>query len=229
MSGGYECEDSAAKAVRKLAADVSENMTNRVNDLKRKFARMNETQGLEERRLNGEVLRLTKMLEDLRAQTHTLIERRASVQGIREKDVQELARLEADNQQLQAQIEGLAQTNARLLELKADAEGKRDSLQTKLLVMRKKHEAKITELKSAGESYRRYMGIDISRVKDRALKLEFFYLGAECYLVIDFSTGGAITDCVPELNLEKLNYMFKEGGDFYEFIRSVRNEFRMRV
>lgn len=229
MVGTYEHDDSPTKTIRRLVKEISENLSVKTNNLRRQAARMREDHVLHERRACEEVVRLSRMLEELKASNQTLINRRQAIQDIIRKDEEELARIEGENESLQVQLKELQHLNKKFGDARGESEDKYGGLQARYQSLKSKYDAKMREQKLVNHNFKTYLGIDIFRIKDRALKIVFHNLGAECYVIIDFSMGDCVSECVPDLNLERLNFMFREGGDFYRFIRFVRAEIRKRL
>lgn len=226
MGNSYEHDDSASRATKRMVANITENFNSKTNELRQRVAQLNKLQAQESLRMSGDISRLNKVLEDCKAENHALLARRQAIQSMKEQDATELSRLDTENTGLQAQVRDLSAANLKLKDRKAECDQRLQGLQSRLQAVRTKHDAKISKQKLVNEKYKKYLGIDVYRLKDHVLKIEFMNLEVDSYIIVDFNSDLHITECVPELSLEKLNFMFNEGGDFYEFIKFVRKEFQ---
>lgn len=220
---------SSARAIRKLADEISSNLCSKLERLKIRINEIRETQMLQERRSQLEIGRLTKLLEESRTKNLTEINRRQELQELLAADEEELSRLEAENQTLQSQVKELLSTNRKLAGRKEEGEQRLSALVSRLQAMKAKHESNLEMQKRLNQEFRTFLGVDILRARDKTLKIVFSHLGVESYVIIDFNKESCVDECVPELNLEKLNFMFKEGNDFYKFIKFVRTEIKKKL
>lgn len=229
MVNAYEHDDSPTKTIKRLVKELSENLNGKTSSLKKQTAKIREDHMLHERKACEELARLNKTLEELKISNQALINRRQTIQDIICRDEEELAKIEGENESLQGQVRELQLSNKKFSDSKNESSDKHNNLQARYQALKNKYDTKIKEQKSMNHNFKVYLGVDIFRVKDKTLKIVFYNLGVECYVIIDFNKEECVGECVPDLNVERLNFMFKEGGDFYKFIRFVRAEIRKKL
>lgn len=229
MISTEEGVEGSTKIVRNMVGDIMESLKDKIALLKNRVDKAREQHFLHERQEAKEVTKLTRMLEAAKETNRTLRERQELIHQAIAGDELELNKLDTQNQNIQAQLKELQMYYKNLTDKKAEETDKISTLNARYQILKNKHDAKAREQLPINQNYKTYLGIDISRIRDSHLKITFYNLGAECYVIIDFDRQDCVTMCVPELNLERLNFIFREGVDFYKFIRLVREEMQQKL
>lgn len=221
--------DSTTKNIRKILNEVSKSLQVKMDVLKRDVADLKRMQQEQERDFSMQSSALLGVFEDLNRETQVLTTRRTMLKKSLDKEEVDLVRLERENQEFQKQVDGLEALNRSLKEERDEAEEKHRILQQKLQLLRSKTKLKENEHKGVNMTYKKYLGFDIIRVRDNVVKIVYYNLGHECYITLDFTNQECVVESQPEVNLDKLNYAFKERENFYEFFKRVREILKQRL
>lgn len=221
--------EAATKNLRNIVKDVFERMHARFDEFRRMVVQLREHHSSRSRMRAEEHARLLSAFEETSRLGQSLANRRNLLRKSLDKEEVDLLRAERENQELLDHLEELETANKILLERRIDGEEKSKSLATKCRQLKERMESKHREQKSVNDTFKVYLGLDISRIRENMIKIMFNNLGIECYVIIDFSQKDCVSECHPELSLEKLNYAFKEKKSFYEFIKYTREQLKQRI
>lgn len=220
---------AATKNLRNIVKDVSEKLHARSDELRRMVAQMREHHSSGSQRRSEEHAGLLRVFEESSRMGQGLGSKKSLLRRSLDKEEMDLLRIERENQELQDHLAELEAANKKLLEQRIDMEEKSRSLTAKCKQLKERIESKCKEQKGVNDSFKVYLGLDIVRMKENMIKIMFSNLGTECYVIIDFSLGDCVSECHPELSLEKLNHAFREKKNFYEFVRYAREQLRQKM
>lgn len=229
ICGPMDPAEAATKNLRNIVKDVTEKLHVKSDELRRMAVQLKERHSSRSRARSEEHAKLLNAFEEGNRLGQGLIGKKNLLRKSLDKEEIDLLRAERENQELMNHLTELEIANKALLERRIDAEEKSKSLATKCRQLKERVESKYKEQKSANDTFKVYLGLDIARIKENMIKIIFNNLGIECYMVIDFSLKDCVSECHPELCLEKLNYAFKEKKSFYEFIKYARGQLKQRI
>lgn len=218
--------EQGSNTIRQLSKEIGDNINKKIGDLKRKINALREKMNHQERMNAEEHFKLTKAVEEAKELNHCLIGRRTALQQHNIKDEEEIKRLEKDNQDLNNQIKELQVINKTLNDKVTELNEKYNGLFSKYSYNKEKYDTKIKQQKDLNHNYRTILGINMIRIRDNCIKVIFYNLPSECYVLIDFNNPDCVIECNPVISLEKLNFIFKEAKCFYKFIKYIRGEFK---
>lgn len=221
--------EATSKHLKNMIKEVNENLQNRIEEFKAMIRKLKENISSSQRAYQNEKTRLIHELEDEQRLEKSLIAKKEIIRASLEKEHADLFKLEKEYEELVDHVNNLENTNRNLLESQIDAEEKNKTLNLKCKVLKEKNELKHKQQKCLNDNFRHFLGIDIVKIKEDLVKIVFNNLEASCYVLIDFSKEECVSETHPELSLEKLNFMFKEKGSFYEFIKYVREELKRKI
>lgn len=221
--------ESTSKNIRKILSDISRNLQTKMETLKKDVLELKRMQQEQARDFSMQSSALLGVFEDVSRESQALTTKKAMLRKSLEKEEADLARLERENQEFQKQADNLEALNRGLRERSEEVEEKHRMLQQKLRQLREKAELKENEHRETNIAYKKYLGLEIAKVKDNVVKISYGNLGHECYIILDFTTGDCVAESQPEVNIEKLNYLFKEKKNFYEFVKRVRDQLKQRL
>jgi len=221
--------EAASKHIKNIIRDISENLQSKTEEFRALAMRFKEKYLLKTRNYSSEQAKLTQSLEDEAAIEQGLNSKKDLLKQSLEKEEIDLAKLDKENQELVDHIKSLEHTNKGLLEKQIDAEDKGKNLDLKCRTLKERNDIKFMQQKVINDKFKQFIGLDIIKVKDNIVKIVFSNLEHNCYVVVDFSRTDCVSETQPELNLEKLNYAFKEKANFYEFVKFVREELKQKV
>lgn len=229
MPGIQECQESASKTIKSMADEIIKSINSKTKELRLKIT-AHKQKDKNERRISAEEnTKILKQLEEGRRKYEARNKKRDVLQDRLEKDSTELARLENENGRLEEQLKELQMAHGILSERCAELQNKHRQLESQYSLLKHKHEEQSKMVLDENRNYRTYLGIDIVKLKNDFVKLAFNNLGTDCHVIFNFKDEPSVSSCIPDLGVEKLDFMFKEIGDFYLFVKTVREEFKKRL
>lgn len=220
--------ESASKNINKILNDVLKNLQTKVEAIKKEAFELNRKQKDQLRDFSIQNSALSSTFDDSNRESQSLSNRKALLRKSLDKEELDIAKVEKENQEFQNQVDDLESHNRTLKDRKQDIEEKNKLLILKVQQLKNKVKTKENEHKGINEVYKKYLGLTITKIKENVVKIIYNNLGSECYIVLDFTNEDCVTESLPEINLERLNYLFKEKN-FYEFVKSVRDQLKQRL
>lgn len=221
--------EPVSKNIKKIVEEITQNLQTKFDSLKRDLLNLKKRQQEQTRDFSLQNSALLAVFEESNRESQTLASRKILLKKSIDKEKFDLIKLEKENQGFQQQLEELENVSAGLKERKLEALEKHRLLTVKLQQLKGKALTKETEHKGSNELYKRFLGLEMVRIKDNVVKIIYKNLGSECYVILDFSSEETVTESLPDLNLEKLNYLFKEKKNFYEFVKCVRDQMKLKL
>jgi hypothetical protein len=222
--------EAASTNIKKIINDISKNLQAKIESVKKDALELKRKQQEQSRDFSIQISTLImSTFEDSNREVSTLSNRKAMLRKSLDKEEADILKLEKENQDFQKQVEELESLNRGIKDRKQDAEDKYKLLMYKVQQLKGKVESKENEHKNVNEIYKKYLGLNIVKIKDNVVKILYNNLGNECYIILDFTSTDCVTESFPEINLEKLNYLFKEKKNFYEFIKCVRELLKQKL
>ncbi|ELA41986.1 uncharacterized protein VICG_01003 [Vittaforma corneae ATCC 50505] len=221
--------EATSKNIRTILNDIWQNLQSKHENLKRDAADLKRKQQDQCRDFSIQNSALLAAFEDSNREAQSLINRKVMLRKSLEKEEADIGKLDKENQEFQRQADELEVLNRSLRERRQDVEEKYKMLLLKSQQLKGKAELKENEHKEMNEAYKRYLGLEIVKIKENVVKISYNNLGSECYMVLDFTNEDCVTGSVPEINIDKLNYLFKEKRNFYEFVKCVRDQLKQRL
>ncbi|KAI5150031.1 hypothetical protein ENBRE01_1259 [Enteropsectra breve] len=221
-----ENQEIAVATIKKLAKEIQDNLSGGATEIKGSFLRLGEKSAVAKSRIQEERARLEKTSEHVKAANQALIQRRHAIEQSIQNDAAEMQQLEDENINFEKQHGVLTLLNKTLSERKNELTEKYANLNSRYSTLKAKRDLKLKEQHTINQHYKTFLGLDIHRVRDHCIKIVFSHFSTECSTTIDFNREDCVIECMPELNLERLNFAFKEKGCFYKFAQYLRNEFK---
>jgi len=221
--------ESTSKSIQRILSDISKNLQSKMENLKKDVLELKRMQQEQARDFSMQSSSLLGVFEDLNRETQALMARKSMLRKSLEKEEGDLARLERENQEFQRQADDLEILNRGLKEKHEEVREKYRMLQQKLQQLRGKAEVKENEHRETNSAYKKYLGLEIAKVKENVIKIAYNNLGHECHVILDFTNGDCVAESQPEVNIDRLNCLFKEKKNFYEFVKRVRDQLKQRL
>lgn len=221
--------EAASKNIRKILNDIWQSLQLKMENLRKDVADVKRKQQEQCRDFSIQSSTLLAAFEDANREAQSLVNRKVMLRKSLEKEETDISRLDKENQEFQRQADELEALNRSLKERRLDIEEKHKVLLLKLQQLKGKVELKESEHREMNEAYKKYLGLDITKIKDNVVKISYNNLGSECYIVLDFTNDDCVAESMPEVNIDKLNYLFKEKRNFYEFVKCMRDQLKQRL
>lgn len=221
--------EAASKNIRKIINDITQSIQSSKEELKKSIAALKESHITRSRTASEEHANLISLFEEINRESQALNTRKALIRKSLDKDEIELQKLDKENQEFQKQMKDLESLNRNLKDKKEELSEKYKILQSKSSSMRERLQAKTKDQKSLNEAYKKYLGIEILKLRENVIKIQFNNFGSDYHCILDFSQEDCVSECFPEMNVERLNYLFKEGKSFYEFVKYLRDQFKQKM
>lgn len=221
--------EPVSKNIRNILDEISQNLHMKFDNLKKDIQHLKKKQMEQNRDFSLQNSALLSVFEEANRDSQALTNRRILLKKSLEKEETDLVKLEKENQEFQKQLDDLESVNLTLNENKQELLEKHRMLVVKLKQLKEKSSSKAIKYKEFNDLYKKFLGIEISTVKDNVIKISYKNLGTECYIILDFSKEETVTESLPELNIEKMNYLFKERKSFYEFVKCVRDQIKQKL
>lgn len=221
--------EAASKNIRKIIGDITQSMQTKREELKKNITDLKELYNSQIKDSCEEHSKLLCLFEEINRDSQSLNTKKALIRKSLDKEDSEIQKLDSENQDFVLQLTDLETLNKSLKERKAEFDEKFKILQTKSRNMKERIQIKTKDQKSLNEAYKKYLGIEFLKLKENVIKIQFNNFGGDCYCILDFNNEECVSECFPDLNIEKLNYLFKERKSFYEFIKYLRNQFKQKM
>lgn len=221
--------EPVSKNIRNILDEISQSIQMKFDNLKKDIQNLKKRQMEQNRDFSLQNSALLTVFEEANRDSQTLTNRKTLLKKSIEKEEIDLIKLDKENQEFQQQLDDLERINLTLNENKRELIEKHRMLTVKLKQLKERSSSKEIEHKESNELYKKFLGIEILKVKDNAIKIVYKNLGTECYIVLDFSKDETVTESLPELNIEKMNYLFKEKKSFYEFVKYIREQIKQKL
>ncbi len=219
----------ASKTIKHMQDEILENIRERLAVLKRKFGESRESYFLQERNNTEAIVKGRRKLEDLRSINKLLTTKKSKLEEEIRKDELEKQKAAEKFQQMEAELNILSEINTAKQKLRSDLFESIQTLNAKYLIQKNKFDTSDKHQMEINSRFRKFLGLEIECIKENKLKIGFNNLGVDCYFIIDFNSKDCVTECVPEINIERANFLFKEIQDFYKFIKTMRNEIKSKL
>lgn len=221
--------ESASKTTKNILKELSETLKSNINSLKRRTGHLRETYMLQERNDVEELSKLKKTLESMKETNQMLMNKHRNIKEAIEEDLVEHKKMEDRYQHVEIQLKDLQTAYSVNMITEQELTEKLSMIQAKYQILKNKYETKKNQQLAINHNFKIFLGLDIFSMRENTLKIVFNNMGAECNVIIDFDKKESVSQCVPELNLERLNFIFKEGMDFYKFIKIIRDEIKRKL
>lgn len=221
--------EATTKNLKNITKDVLKCLIERSEEFKSSIKKFKENYFNKINKFSADEAVLRSTLENEKIIEENLSSKILLIKKSLEKEEADITKLDSENDILKDQIKELENTNKFLLEKLIDIEEKEKHLKSKCKQLRDRKENKIKEQKLINNLFKLYFGLDIIKLKEDVIKIIFYNLGCECYVIIDFSQNESVSECHPQINLEKVNYAFKEKKNFYEFIKFIREQLKQNI
>lgn len=221
--------EATVKNLKQIAKEVMEGMKKRTDEFKKSLVKFKEINSRKMASSASDRAKLMSAHDDQvfldQALNSTLLSTRNAI----EKEEYDIQKLENEQASLLRHVNELENSNRNLLEKIIDTEDKESQLQNKIKQLKDKKDNKMKDQKEHNDLFKLYLGLDIQKLKENTIKIIFNNMGTECYVVMDFSLTDPVCECLPELNLEKANYSFKEEENFYTFVKYIRTQLKQNM
>lgn len=138
------------------------------------------------------------------------------------QETTELQQFEAENNDLSDEIKSLKASISKKKFVVCELENECDLLNKKIEFQEQKRLNKESIYREIADRCRAALGFEIVPIKQNVLKVVL----DNSYFIIDFGCEQSITNCYPLfLSLERLNGIYKEKENIYEFVKWIRKEF----
>ncbi|KAM0680415.1 hypothetical protein GINT2_001475 [Glugoides intestinalis] len=224
-----EQSEAASKNIRKILNDIERSIQTKFDVLKKDVAELKKRELEQQIDFSIQSSILLSSFDEVNRESQSFNNRRAPLKESIEQEDFDVSKLEKENEEFRKQVNDLDNENRDLKEKKQDVEEKYKLLLLKSQKLREKMRNKKDVHQTLNEGYKKFLGLEISKLKENTIKISYENLGSECYIVLDFSTEECVTETLPELNVEKLNYLFKEKKNFYEFVKCVREQLKQKI
>ncbi|AFM99385.1 hypothetical protein EHEL_111110 [Encephalitozoon hellem ATCC 50504] len=181
----------------------------------------------------GEVLlqTVTSTLNEMRERNERLVDERNALKSRIEQDTKDLRASEDEKHELVNQIRELEMSNRDLKEVFREKKGIENAFVKKMELVSERNKQREALMEAKTECFRKYLGMDIIPVRENVIKIVFSRIcpedSVECFVTLDLSVEDAVIDLFPRMyGLEKANGVFRECGNFHDFLVAVRREFR---
>lgn len=220
--------EAASKNIRKIISDITQSMHSKKEELRKSITDLKDLLKTQTHEFTEEHSKLIGLFDEINRDSQTLNTKKTLLRKSLDKEESELEKLERENQDFIAQLNDLEELNRSLNERKTEFEEKFKILKAKSINMKDRLQIKTRDQKNLNEAYKKYLGIEFLKLRDNVIKIQFNNFTSDCYCILDFSCSECVSECFPELNLEKLNYLFKEKS-FYQFIKCLRDQFKQKM
>lgn len=221
--------EAVSKNIKKILNDIAQNLQTKLEGFKKDVEDLKKKQMMQGREFAIQNSALLSAFDEANRESQSLTNRKHLLKNSIDREESDLSRLEKENTEFQKQVDELEGVNRTLRERKQDAEEKYKMLLLKLQQIKGRAQSKEKEHKELNESYKKFLGLEITKVKENSIKISYKNLGSDCYVVLDFAADEIVVESLPELNLEKLNYFLKERANFYEFVKYVRDQMKQKL
>lgn len=221
--------EATSKNIRKILDDISYNLQKKLESLRKDALELKQKYQDQQRDFSIQNSSLLTAFDDLNREAQSLANKKIMLRKSLDKEETDLEKLDRENQEFQKQMDELEVLNRSLKEKKQEVEDKYKMLLLKSEQLRGKAEFRENEHREMNEAYKRYLGLEIIKMRENAVKISYGNLGTECYVIMDFTNEDCVVESLPEVNLEKLNYLFKEKKSIYEFIKCARGLLKQRL
>lgn len=219
----------SSKAIKQLQKDIIENLRTKLSYLKTKINKLKDSYAIIERSSSEEIAKARKKLQILKETNTVLKNNKKKLEEAIKRDLIEKQKMNEKYLQMGTELKDLLEINSFKNKTKNELIENLKIMNGKYLILKNKYETTDKQQAEINTNFRKYLGLDIVCIKENKLKIGFNNLEAECYFIIDFGEKECVIECVPEMNLEKQNFIFKEIGDFYKFIKIMRNEIKQKL
>lgn len=220
--------EAASKNIKKIINDISQSLQAKKEELKRTITALKDRHSSQVKEASNENSNLISLFEEINRESVALNSRKNLIRKSLDKEETELIKLDKENQEFLAQMNELEALNRSFKERKDEFDEKFKVLQSKNQNMRERLQIKNKDQKSINEAYKKYLGLEIVKIRENVVKIQFNNFSSDYYCVLDFTRDDCVSECFPDMNLERLNYLFKERKSFYEFIKYLRDQFKQK-
>jgi chromosome segregation ATPase len=172
----------------------------------------------------------TTTLNEMKERNERMVEERNELRAKIEQDEAELKASESEKHELLGQIKELEISNSSLKELYNEKRSRSEGLARKLALLEARSKQKEEAIRKKAELYRRYLGVDITPIREDIIKIVFNKVCAdediECFVMLDLSCESPVIEMFPQIHdFEMLNHIFRGHNNFHDFLRFIRSEF----
>lgn len=169
-------------------------------------------------------------LSDMKERNERLVDERNLLKTKIEQDVEDLQASEGERHELLGQIRELETHNSNLKEVLREKNAMLGGLVRKAGLVAERNRQKEAGVDVRAELFRTWLGMDILPLRENVIKVVFDRVCAdesvECFVTMDLASESPVTDVFPRIHdVERLNFLFREHGNFHGFLRALRGEF----
>lgn len=235
-----ESHESSSKNIKNLLKEIEENLLDKFNKLKKSAADLREKRQTVSLLCAEQNLKLLNSFEAADRESNSFSNKKANLRKALDKEEADLMTLTRENDELLYNLSVLESNNKMLKERLSEAEENLNKKIMRLNILKQKKQSKMDEQQVLNEYYKKYLGIEISSVRENVLKIQFTLIPSGCYIIIDFnensadvecnkSSFGSVIECLPDINLDQVNFAFKEKKNIYEFLKHMRSVFLQKM
>jgi hypothetical protein len=212
----------SSKNIRKIINDLNQSILSKKEELRKNTLLLKDKFLNKNKESNLENNNLIKLYEELNEENSNLNNKKNLIKKNLEREEQELLKINKENLELENNIKELETINCKNVEIKRDLIEKLNKIRNLNANLKNKNRNL-----NSNELYKKYLGIELIKIKENVIKLEFNNFNSDSFVILDFTREDCVIECCPEINIERLNYLIKDKS-FYEFVKYLREQFKAK-